>query len=454
MQKIIIKNFGPVKNAEIEITPLLVLIGEQATGKSTIAKLIYFFKSLSDDFLRRVFILQDFNIKNDISYQKILIDIIQKKFFEFFGSTSRMNDFTIIYHYNEERNITLSLDSDKDLVISFNEDFFEKQLLIELNQNNRAIVDFRQELEKEGFSTNNNIFEALQKTVINAYTRIINTIFCNTHNDSLYIVAGRNATVGYSNFYEGMLAANLQKKLGEFRESKSQFVDETLMLEFLQHVSDMRKLLNKSGDFEGVIKDAPKDKRCILTLANSLIQKVIRGNYSSGIDEKIIIDEGEQAVFLRNASSGQQEAIRILQDAFIAINSDNNVFRIIEEPEAHIFPEAQMYMLELLAMLLNNKEENQMIITTHSPYVLSVINNLMYAYKVGQDNPEKAGEIVNKHSWLAKEKVNAYMLTAANGAERIIDDELGMIKAERIDEVSRTLNEDYDKLLDIEYEKE
>ena len=46
------------------------------------------------------------HIKNDISYQKILIDIIQKKFFEFFGSTSRMNDFTIIYHYNEERNIS------------------------------------------------------------------------------------------------------------------------------------------------------------------------------------------------------------------------------------------------------------------------------------------------------------------------------------------------------------
>ena len=46
MQKIIIKNFGPVKDAEIEIKKVLVLIGEQASGKSTIAKLIYFFKSL------------------------------------------------------------------------------------------------------------------------------------------------------------------------------------------------------------------------------------------------------------------------------------------------------------------------------------------------------------------------------------------------------------------------
>ena len=42
MQKIIINNFGAVKNAEIDIKKVLILIGEQASGKSTIAKLIYF----------------------------------------------------------------------------------------------------------------------------------------------------------------------------------------------------------------------------------------------------------------------------------------------------------------------------------------------------------------------------------------------------------------------------
>ncbi|MEM7657450.1 MAG: AAA family ATPase, partial [Bacteroidota bacterium] len=45
MQKIIVRNFGPIREAEVEIKPLTVLIGEQASGKSTIAKLVYFFKS-------------------------------------------------------------------------------------------------------------------------------------------------------------------------------------------------------------------------------------------------------------------------------------------------------------------------------------------------------------------------------------------------------------------------
>ena len=42
LQRLEIKNFGPVKSASIEIRPALILIGQQASGKSTIAKLIYF----------------------------------------------------------------------------------------------------------------------------------------------------------------------------------------------------------------------------------------------------------------------------------------------------------------------------------------------------------------------------------------------------------------------------
>lgn len=39
-----IKNFGPVKDATIELKPFLVLTGGQGTGKSTIAKLLCIFQ--------------------------------------------------------------------------------------------------------------------------------------------------------------------------------------------------------------------------------------------------------------------------------------------------------------------------------------------------------------------------------------------------------------------------
>ena len=46
MQKLIIRNFGPLENVELEVKDFMVFIGPQATGKSTIAKLVYYFKNL------------------------------------------------------------------------------------------------------------------------------------------------------------------------------------------------------------------------------------------------------------------------------------------------------------------------------------------------------------------------------------------------------------------------
>ena len=55
MQKIHIKNFGPIKDFKSDIDDFsFVFIGPQASGKSTISKAIYFFKSLRDDLFRFV----------------------------------------------------------------------------------------------------------------------------------------------------------------------------------------------------------------------------------------------------------------------------------------------------------------------------------------------------------------------------------------------------------------
>ena len=46
MQKLIVKNFGPIEYAEIEIKDLMIFIGPQASGKSTLAKLVYFYRKV------------------------------------------------------------------------------------------------------------------------------------------------------------------------------------------------------------------------------------------------------------------------------------------------------------------------------------------------------------------------------------------------------------------------
>ena len=183
-----------------------------------------------------------------------------------------------------------------------------------------------------------------------------------------------------------------------------------------------------------------------------IIYNILHGKYLINNNGEFIVQDNV-AVPLNEASSGQQEAIRILQDAFLGIYQGNNLFRIVEEPEAHLFPEAQKATIELLTLALNNKNDNNLIITTHSPYTLTVINNLIYAAKVGKDKPEKVKEIVPEALWLPTERVAAYFLKDGAAAS-IIDDELGEIDPKLIDLVSREINKKYGQITDIEYEEQ
>ena len=45
MQKIIIHQLGPVEHCELEINDFMIFTGPQASGKSTIAKSVFFFKN-------------------------------------------------------------------------------------------------------------------------------------------------------------------------------------------------------------------------------------------------------------------------------------------------------------------------------------------------------------------------------------------------------------------------
>ena len=54
MQKILVKDFSCIKNADLEISPLTLIIGPQASGKSVLSKLVYFFTHIITDFNRYV----------------------------------------------------------------------------------------------------------------------------------------------------------------------------------------------------------------------------------------------------------------------------------------------------------------------------------------------------------------------------------------------------------------
>jgi predicted ATP-dependent endonuclease of OLD family len=470
MQKIIIKNFGAIAYAEIEVKKVLVLIGEQASGKSTIAKLIYFFKSLREAAFTKIYRdnkISNFNKFNDIETP------LREKFHNFFGSPHRLSNFEIKFYYDVKENKYINLDVDshnnKKLQVSFSPNFFNPKIEVNLNKIKKF---FQQELN----TTNNEAkFIHLQKK--NEYLEMLilelNDLFGYHHLDSLFIIAGRNATVSYSNLFSKYLFANLQNTLErnsiqEF-ELKEQTIDETLMLKFIERVEDIKNFFRGFGSFEGLINyyvdefynenEYLKNKvKQNLEFCINNIYEILKGEYIiDDFGEKILLNS-DISVDLANASSGQQEVIRILQDIFISIFEQSELLRILEEPEAHLFPIAQKYLIELLALMVNQNDDNQLIITTHSPYVLTVFNNLLFAQRVVDKNPSaeaEVAELIPKEFWLKAKDFSAYSLGNASiheepeYCESIFNNQTGAIQQNYLDAVSEMLGGDFNYLYSL-----
>ncbi|MEA5617052.1 AAA family ATPase [Cronbergia sp. UHCC 0137] len=464
MQKITITNFGAIKYAEIEIRKILVLIGKQASGKSTIAKLIYFFKSLKDDLFTQIY--HDTQ-KDYFDTDSDLISPIRDKFYNFFGSTFYLPDFEIKFHYSikEDKFLKLSIDENKRLTTNFSPNFLNDNFIISASNIKRLIqqllnVNNIRRKQLQLFDEEEKIRYAQQLSIL------LNVLFESHQNNALFIIAGRNATVSYSDLFEKYLFASVQRTLEENTKQsfkrKEQTIEEILMLKFMVNVEAIKDAFKKFENFEGLIEsyEEKESARQKLHIIKNNINKILKGEYRiDNLGEKIVFNEGtEEYVYLSNASSGQQESIRILQDVFINILYNYKILRILEEPEAHLFPIAQKQLIELLALMVNHNDDNQLIITTHSPYILTVFNNLLFANRVVKKNPSaesEVTEIIPKDCWLDACDFSAYslgnesILEEKDYCESIFNNEKGTIKQNYLDTVSEILGDDFQALYNI-----
>ncbi|HEY5393284.1 MAG TPA: AAA family ATPase [Hanamia sp.] len=456
MQKIVIKNFGAIKEAEIEVKKILVLIGEQASGKSTIAKLIYFFKSLRDDLFNQVY--KD-NLKDYFDNVSDLIFPIREKFYDFFGSTFHLKEFEILFYYDIEKDkyLKLTLDINKKLHPFFSRNF--------LSTNFKTSAGQIKKLLQQG-NSNTKIHEQLahEQNKIKYAQRLsilVNDLFESHQDDSLFVIAGRNATVSYSELFERYLFASIQNRLEENSKQtfkrKQQTIDETLMLQFMERVVKVKETFKKFDNFAGLTNSyLVEDKeRKLLSFVEEKVSEILKGKYLiDSWGEKIVYNSSSEYVYLSNASSGQQESVRILQDIFLNIMDNTKCLRIIEEPEAHLFPVAQKHIIELLSLMVNMNDDNQLIITTHSPYVLTVFNNLLFANRVANTNSElkeEVSKVISECFWLNSNVFSAYSLNENDelNCKTILDPNTSLIDQNYLDTVSELLSEDFGHLYSL-----
>lgn len=438
--KLIVKNFGPLKDIDIEVREMVTFIGAQASGKSTLAKLISiledeeFRSNHNSDFkseLQKYNILSYLNQKTYIKYDVLNIKISNFSF-EYSNNNYLKNSIQELLSVSKkqklsENNITEATETLKQLITSyinlhhliFREEFYEifsdklQKVKFEIQfaekrikrlEINTSDIDLLIEIsEKE--KTLENYFYLLNQ-IVNCFPNIF--LF-----DSIYIPSERS--------FLHLIAENV---LGLINNN----------------VQIPKYLLSIGQEYEKAIQTI---KELPLTIIDKKVKYKREGKTS------YIYHNETEKVDLLESASGLQSVIPILLlvEYSKTLKEEYNFNFVVEEPELNLYPKAQH---ELIKYLVKNClfERKNLILTTHSPFVLASINNLLLAFDKGKTKPTEVNKIIKKESWLNPKNFIAYELK--NGkAKKIMDDKLGQIKENMIDGVSDTFSDEFDKLLDV-----
>lgn len=117
----------------------------------------------------------------------------------------------------------------------------------------------------------------------------------------------------------------------------------------------------------------------------------------------------------------------------------------IEELEQNLFPKAQFELVKMLVGLLKKMEHKStgytstVFLTTHSPYVLTALNVMMLASAAYEMSPDKVNDLGLEDYVLPKGAYSAYCIKDGR-FENIVDEEFGFIKGDFLDSVSELVD--------------
>lgn len=175
-----------------------------------------------------------------------------------------------------------------------------------------------------------------------------------------------------------------------------------------------------------------------------------------GTEDIIVVDENQKPIPLAAASSGIQSTTPLLLILQYAIEKREYSSFVIEEPECNLFPEKQVELLKHILTIIKSNDRT-LTITTHSPYLLSAMNNYLFAgmlvNKYGDSIRKRLNEILPDNYVLKYGECAVYSLGEdINGdgvyCKNLLDEETGMIDYNSLDGVSESLGNDFEAIQD------
>jgi hypothetical protein len=455
MQRIVIDNFGPIKHLDLPIRDLTLLIGPNAGGKSLVAKLAFFFNRLwevlLEDFEYARFkgkVGEDHMSPAQAGYEAFLRgERLPKLFHYFFGQSTYENPGSEVkFFYTGEKSIKLTSQAGQKVSVTFSSAFSEG-----LAEVQRTLAQVSEEADRgKGFIAG----EPVQKYVWPELQELFGFEAKVKRLWAHFIPSNRAAVNLYRNqFFQMALAAEGSPEA--VFASKDPFLHR-FFLEFFPSRAELFEELRAR------LVQLPEGERARFELFLERFRTIVKGNYRVSANGQEYLQVEGKKLPVDVTTAGQQSAARLLAHLAFNLYFQKSSLVSIEEPEAHLYPEAQTQMVEALALALNAGPGNMMVINTHSPYVLTAFDNLITAAETARERPEEARRVagvVPKEMWIDYDRVSAVFLedgaaqTGDEGSEpdTILDRERRSLSGSRFDRAASQIEKTFDRLLEIRY---
>jgi predicted ATP-dependent endonuclease of OLD family len=390
-ESLLINNFGPIKNLEVDLTRFMLFIGTQASGKSTLAKLIAIFR-------KKQFVLSLKEKRSEDNY------------------VSFFKDYNIHNYFSTEAELATRLEYRCE---SYHVIFNNNEWLIHTNEK----FDFEVQAE------NSRIWDIISLFVKQQAKKPSNNIaYTDEYAQKLY-QENRLHMFTSPLFKEPIYIPTERSVVSLIQDTSFFFKDIPLPSHFNEFGRKFQSALRELKEYEVPFL--------------GIVFKNENGKFYIYHDET-------HALLLSETASGIQAIIPLM------IVIDNYKGRattlIVEEPELNLYPQAQK---KLVNFLITNTNDNgsDLIITTHSPYLLSILNNYLYSHTVGNrdDNTNtEVKKILPQNSWINPLEFSAYFINT-QGAISIFNKDTGLISENELDAISSDIAGEFDQLIDLNY---
>ena len=403
MKHLVIRNIGPLKDVDIALSKINLIIGPQSTGKSCLLKIASFCawveKSIETGQEEAV-------VLNKESVEKHLI--------VFHGLQGYINPSSYFAYKTSTMSFTYSFDTNS--------------------------YTFKWGNSRWEYKRSKIAYIVAERNVLSV---IPNWFDMDLPNNSLryYLKEWQNAR----NHMEGINSIPILQLGVEYEFDKNSGSDKIRLMD-----GKNLSLQNVSSGLQSLIP--------LYILVDYLTNRIYRSDLASIRDHDINM----QLLYSLKANHPLSDNILFYKDGIdidgqelckLIDNYKNYQFSEIylEEPEENLFPETQRDLVNWLAEIVNGERNHTLFIATHSPYIMSAFNNLIQAGDIIEESPEKKTEvekIIGGNRAIKYNDVAAFAI-ANDSVHSIKDDELRLMSPSELDTVSDDISNVFNKLLEL-----